>query len=397
MPWKECSPRMERMLFVRDFATGLYRLSDLAEQFGISRRTAYKWLERFETEGEAGLSDRSRAARGIANRTPADVEHRIVELRQQHRTWGAKKLLAVLAKHLKAERLPSRSTVAEILKRHGLVNAKVRRRREGHPGRPVTVPTVPNEIWGADFKGHFRTGDGQYCYPFTVSDLHSRYLICCDGYLSTQSDGVKQSLERAFREYGLPQAIRTDNGSPFASTGIARLTRLGVWLLKLGIRRELIQPGQPAQNGRHERMHRTLKFEATQPSAPNLRRQQARFDAFRTEFNETRPHEALGMKVPATVHTASPRPFPGRILDPEYPRNFEVRKVSRNGGVRWKGEWLSVGHALIEEYVGFEQIADGVWDVHFAGLRVGRFDERDLRLVGTLGTHYRCGKKRDRA
>jgi putative transposase len=397
MPWQERSPLMEKMGFVRDLRTGLYRLSDLADQYGISRKTAYKWWHRFQAEGEGGLAEHPHKAHEVANRTPRDVEQLIVELRRQHRTWGAKKLLVVLAKRIGADRLPSRSTVAEILKRHGLVNSKVRRRREGHPGRPMTEPTTPNEIWGADFKGHFRTGDGQYCYPFTVSDLHSRYLICCDGYLTTRAEGVKESLERAFREYGLPQAIRTDNGTPFASTGIGRLTTLGVWLLKLGIRRELIQPGCPAQNGRHERVHRTLKFEATQPAAANLKRQQARFDAFRTEFNESRPHEALAMQTPATLYTPSPRPFTRRLLEPEYPGNFEVRRVSRNGGVRWKGEWLPVGHALIEEHIGFEQIADGLWDVHYAGLRIGRFDERDLRLVGTLGSHYRNGRKGDHA
>lgn len=396
MPWQERSPMMEKMVFMRDFASGLYRLSELADQYGVSRKTAYKWLGRFTEEGEKGLEERSHAALDVANRTPSDVEECIVELRRQHRTWGPKKLLAVLAKRSALARLPSRSTVAEILKRRGLVNAKVRRRREGHFERPVAEPSSPNEIWGADFKGQFRTGDGRYCYPFTVSDLYSRYLICCDGYLTTDSDGVKKSLERAFREYGLPLAIRTDNGSPFASTGIGRLTRLAVWLLKLGIRRELIQPGRPTQNGRHERMHRTLKFEATQPSAENLKLQQAKFDAFQFEFNASRPHEALEMRTPATVYKPSPRLFPDRLLEPEYPGNFEVRRVSRNGGVRWKSQWLPVGHALIEENIGFEQIADGVWDVHFGGLRVGRFDERDFRLVGTLGSHYRCGKRGDR-
>lgn len=387
---------MEKMGFVRDFKAGVLTLSELADQYGISRKTAYKWLDRFKDEGEAGLTERPHAPHDIPNRTPPDLERLIVDLRRQHRTWGPKKLLAFLEKHPRAAFLPSRSTVAEILKRHDLVPTKVRRRREGHPGRPVTVPTGPNEIWGADFKGQFRTRDGVYCYPFTVSDLFSRFLICCDGYLSTNTAGVKESLERAFREYGLPQAIRTDNGAPFASTGIARLTRLGVWILKLGIRRELIQPGCPAQNGCHERMHRTLKYEATQPPAANLKRQQVRFDDFRPEFNEIRPHEALGMKTPASVYTPSLRSFPSRILEPEYPGNFEVRLVSRNGGVRWKSGWLPVGHALIEERLGFEQIADGLWDVHFASLRIGRFDERNLRLIGTMGSPSRCGKREDR-
>ena len=387
---------MERMSFVRDCESGLYRISELAEHYEISRKTAYKWLGRYAEEGEAGLVERSRSALEVANRTPREVEDAIVELRRKHRTWGAKKLLSVLERQEGAEGLPSRSTVAEILKRSGLVTARIRRRREGHPGRPELVPGAPNEVWGADFKGQFRTRDGRYCFPFTVSDLYSRYLICCDGYLTTGSEGVKESLERVFREFGLPSAIRTDNGSPFASTGIARLTRLGVWLLKLGIRRELIQPGRPGQNGRHERMHRTLKLEATQPPGANLKRQQERFDAFRAEFNAERPHEALGMNTPSTVYYCSPRPFPETLPEPEYPGHFEVRRVSRNGGVKWKREWLNVGHSLVEEHLGFEPISDGIWDVHFAKLRIGRFDERDLRLMGTMGTHYRCGKRGDR-
>lgn len=397
MPWHERSPVMERTVFVRDFESGLYTLSDLADRYGVSRKTAYKWLGRFAESGRAGLEERSHAPNEVANRTPKDVEEHIVHLRRLHRTWGPKKLLVLLGKSLAADRLPSRSTVADILKRYGLSKPKVRRRREGHPGRPAAEATAPNEIWGMDFKGQFRTGNGIYCYPFTVSDLYSRYLICCDGYLSTATEGARKSLERVFREYGMPRALRSDNGSPFASTGIGLLTRLGVWLLKLGIRRELIQPSSPQQNGRHERMHRTMKFDAIQPPAYNLTRQQPRLEAFRNEFNEIRPHEALDMKTPASVHTPSPRAFPTQTPEPEYPGSFEVRRVSRNGGVRWKGEWLPVGHALIEENVGFEQIADGLWDVHFAGLRLGRFDERNLTLVGSLGTHYRCGKRGDRS
>jgi putative transposase len=396
MPWRGESPLMQKISFVLDFQRGLYTLSDLADQYGVSRKTAHKWTQRFEELGKAGLEERSHSANEVANRTPKEIEERVVELRRLHRTWGPKKLLVELRKSLPADRLPSRSTVADILKRHGLVNAKARRRREGHHGPPVAEPTAPNEIWGMDFKGQVRTGNGRYCYPFTVSDLYSRYLICCDGYLSTATEGAMRSLERVFREYGMPLALRSDNGAPFASTGIARLTRLGVWLLRLGIRRELILPGCPYQNGRHERMHRTMEFEAMHPPAYDCAGQHTRLVSFRTEFNEIRPHEALAMNTPASVHTASPRPFPARLPEPQYPGAFEVRRVSRNGGVRWKGEWLPVGHALIEENVGFEQIADGLWDVHFASLRIGRFDERDRSLVGTLGSHYRNGKRRDR-
>lgn len=386
----------ERMRFVLDYEKGLFGMSELAEQYGISRKTAYKWLERFYEEGAAGLEDRLPVAERVANRTGREVEQLIVQLRDKQQTWGPKKLLATLERKHPHLNLPARSTVAAILKRYGLVETPRRVRRQGHPGRPMSQATTPNDIWGADFKGQFRTRDGLYCYPFTVSDLCSRYLICCDGQLSTAMEPVKAALESAFREHGLPDAIRTDNGAPFASPGIGRLTRLGVWLLKLGIRRELIEPGRPDQNGCHERMHRTLKREATRPAEANLRNQRKRFDTFRKAFNEERPHEGIGMKRPAELYRPSARAFPELLKGPEYPVHFEVRRVSRNGAVRWKGDWLNVGHSLIEENLGFLEVEDGIWNAHFGSNLIGRFDERDLRLVGTFSTHYRSGTHRPR-
>ena len=396
MPWKESSPMHERMRFVTDYRTGLFGLSEVARRHGVSRKTAYKWLRRVELEGPAGLVDRPPVASQVANRTDLSMESLIVAYRRKHPTWGPRKLLWTMAEREERVALPSASTVAAILKRHGLSAGKRRRRREGHPGKPRSEAVRPNDIWGADFKGQFRTRDGRYCYPFTVTDLYSRYLIVCDGKLTTKGEGVRASLETAFREYGLPEAIRTDNGTPFASTGIARLTQLGVWLTRLGVRRELIQPARPDQNGCHERMHRTMKAEATRPAKANLSKQQRRFAEFMTEFNQERPHEALGMSRPAELYRPSDRPYPSVLPEPEYPGHFEVRRVSRNGGVRWRGAWLNVGHALLEESVGFEEVDDGVWDAYFCDLPIGRFDERDLRLVGTLGTHGRCGKRGDR-
>lgn len=387
---------LEKMRFIADHEEGQYDMSELAERYGISRKTGYKWLERFREEGPSGLVERATAALRVANRTESGVEELVVAWRRKHPTWGPKKLLSSLGRREQGVELPARSTVAEILKRNGLSQGRKRRRGEGHPGRPQTIPVRPNDVWGADFKGQFRTRDGLYCYPFTVTDLFSRYVIRCDGKLTTAGEGVRASLDLAFREYGLPEAIRTDNGAPFGSTGIARLTRLGVWLLKLGIRRELIEPGRPDQNGCHERMHRTLKAEATRPAQANLATQQERFDAFVKEFNDERPHEALEMKRPADVYRLSDRPMPHRIPAPEYPAHFDVRLVSRNGGIRWKGEWLNVGHSLIEEPVGFEEVEDGIWSVFFASLLIGRFDERNLKLTGTLGTHHRCGKRGNR-
>jgi putative transposase len=396
MPWKETSPVLERMKFVLDYREGLYEVTELAERYEISRKTAYKWLRRFREEGPAGLGERASAAGSVWNRTDREVEEKLVAFRKKHMRWGARKMLEILGERLPEVAWPAASTVAAILKRNGLVESRRRRRREGHPGRPEGEPEAPNQVWGMDFKGQFRTRDRRYCYPFTVSDLASRYLLCCDGYLSTQTEGVKASLERIFREHGMPEAIRSDNGSPFASTGIGRLTRLGVWLVSLGIKRQLIEPAKPAQNGKHERMHRTLGEETIQPPAANLRRQQERFDSFRLEYNEERPHEALGMKRPAQIYRPSPRPYPETIPPIEYPGHYEVRWVSRNGAVRWHNQWLYVGHALIEQYLGFEEVGDGIWDVQFGTLPIGRVDERELRLVGTLATHYRCGKRGDR-
>lgn len=397
MPWKETSPMVERLRFVADHSEGLYGVSELSERYGVSRKTAYKWLRRFEEEGPGGLEARAPVAEEVWNRTPEEVEAALVAFREKHVDWGPKKILDVLEKRQRDVAWPAVSTVAAILKRHGLVQGRRRRRREGHPGPPEGEPERVNEVWGMDFKGQFRTRNGVYCYPFTVTDLRSRYLLGCDGYLSTEGEGPRKSLERIFREHGLPEAMRSDNGAPFASTGIARLTRLGVWLVSLGVTRQLIEPGRPDQNGKHERMHRTLKDRTTRPPAANLKRQQAVFDEFQREFNEERPHEALGMKRPAEVYVPSRRPYPERIPAVEYPGHFEVRRVSRNGGVRWNGKWLNVGHALIEENVGFEEVNDGVWDLYFRTLAIGRFDERELRLVGTLATHPRCGKRGNRS
>lgn len=334
MPWKEMSPVTERMRFIVDVLEGLLTIAELAARYEISRKTAYKWIERYDAGGPAALEDRPSTAVRVANRTSPEIEALGVAFKMQHPIWGPKRTLDCLRRLHPDLALPARSTVAEILKRSGLVEHRPRRRKEGHPGPPQCEAIAPNDLWGADFKGQFRTRDGLYCYPFTVSDLFSRFIISCDGQLSTATEPVQAAFERAFREYGLPLAIRTDNGSPFGSTGIARLTRLSVWFLKLGIRRDLIQPGRPDQNGCHERMHRTLKSEATKPPEANLRKQRKRFDAFRAEFNHERPHEAIGMRRPAEVFTASPRPFPDRLESPQYPAHFEVRRVSRNGGIR---------------------------------------------------------------
>jgi transposase InsO family protein len=395
MPWKETTPVAERMEFLVDYRRELFTVSFLAERHGVSRKTLYKWIERFEAEGVVGLQDQPRRACCHPNQTSEEVESAITAFRRKHPYWGPKKIVHVLSTRDEETSWPARSTVAAILKRHGLVKARRRRRPVGHPGHPTTVAREPNELWATDFKGEFLMGDGIYCYPLTLTDLCSRYLVGCKGLLSTKTDGVKKSFERLFREYGLPRAIRSDNGVPFASTGLGRLSRLSVWWIKLGIRPELTQPAHPEQNGSHERMHRTLKQATTRPPAGDLVRQQKRFDEFRLEFNTERPHEAIGMKRPAELYSPSARPFPSVLPRIEYPGHFEVRRVSRNGGIRWRHGWLNVSHPLIDEYVGLEEVDDKIWDLYFGSMLLGRFDEREKKLYAAFYTHrpwHRAGR-----
>jgi len=249
--------------------------------------------------------------------------------------------------------------------------------------------TAPNLIWTADFKGQFRTRDGIYCYPLTVVDGYSRFLLGCQALDSTAHVGAQPVFRRLFQEFGLPQLIRTDNGVPFATCALARLSQLSVWWIRLGIYPELIEPSHPEQNGRHERMHRTLKAETTRPAAGHRASQQRRFNDFRDEFNNDRPHEALGQDTPASRYRPSPRPFPARLPALEYPSHYETRLVSRNGGIRWSSQWVNVSHVLGGEYVGLEEIDDGIWDVYFGRLKLGRFHERTLRIVDALGRSER--------
>jgi transposase len=284
MPWKETDPVKERLRFITDWESGLYSMAELCELYGISRAAGYKWRCRFEEEGIDGLCERSRAPWRSPQRTPTWIEAGLLEARHSHPSWGPKKLLRLLARRHGRARWPAASTAGEILRRHGLVRGRRRRRPLEHPGRPQPPLAAPNELWTADFKGQFRLLDGALCYPLTVADQASRYVLACRALPSTRHEGVQPVFRDLFARYGLPRAIRTDNGVPFATTGLQRLSRLAVWWLELGIHPELIQPSHPEQNGRHERIHRTL--EAAIGPAPSLRRQQRAFDAWRQEFNE---------------------------------------------------------------------------------------------------------------
>jgi len=375
----------QKTQFIADYLRDTLAVTELCQLYGISRKTAYKWIDRYLRQGPVGLEEQSRRPRHSPNETAPEIVTALLETRRRHPSWGAKKLLAIVHKRHPRWDLPSRSTVCDILSRHGMVPKKRQHRRIGHPGKPTSSMLAPNDVWCADFKGQFRTGDGIYCYPLTVTDGFSRYLLGCQALHSTAVAGAKPVFTRLFKEYGLPKRIRTDNGVPFATNTLARLSALSAWWIRLGVLPELIEPGKPQQNGRHERMHKTLKAEATRPPARNLPTQQRTFNRFRAEYNEERPHEALDQQTPASVYESSPREMPTKLPPLEYPDRFEVRYVSANGGIRWNSDWVNVSIVCAGEYVGLEEIDDGIWNVYFGPLKLGRLHERYMRIEDEYG------------
>jgi transposase InsO family protein len=362
-------------------------MSELCEHYGVSRPTGYKWARRYEEEGVRGLEERSRAPRSCPHRTPREVEEVIVDLNRAV-GFGARKLRRLLRGKL--EQLPARSTVFDILKRHGLVRPRRRRRKWDHPGAVALRTQGPNEVWTADFKGHFRTRDGLYCYPLTVMDHYSRMLLSCQGLLSTRTPGARTVFEHLFREVGLPEAIRTDNGPPFASTGVHGLCALNVWWMKLGIVQQRITPRSPQENGAHERMHRTLKAATTRPPGSRCATQQGKFDSFREVYNHHRPHEALDDEVPASRWAPSRRPYPSTMRRPEYPGHFEVRRVSEAGCFRLHAGQVFLSRALRNEYLGLEEVDDGLWNLIFYRTLLARFDQRSNTITGASFRSEKC-------
>jgi len=385
MPWRELKPMDQKTQFIADYLRQTLDTTELCQLYGISRKTGYKWIERYLENGPQGLEERSRRPGTCPNQTPDAIVEALIAVRQHHPSWGAKKLLPFVEKRHPDWDLPSRSTVCDILKRRGLIPRQRRRRVIGHPGKPSSLMLAPNAIWCADFKGQFKTGDGLYCYPLTVTDGYSRYLLGCQGLSSTRMIEAKPVFTRLFKEFGLPERIRSDNGVPFATNTLARLSALSAWWVRLGILPDLIEPGKPQQNGRHERMHRTLKAETTRPPAANRRAQQRKFNRFQKEFNDERPHEALDMATPASLYVPSTREMPNRLPPLEYPDRFEVRYVSYNGGIRWNKGWVNVSITCAGEYVGLEEIDDGVWNVYFGPLKLGRLLERHMRIEDAYG------------
>jgi transposase InsO family protein len=381
MPWMETNTLEERFRFICDFESGQWTMAELCERYGVSRPTGYKWLGRHRGAGDACLEDRSRAPHGCPHRTPARIEDLILAARREY-GWGAKKLLGVLAKRHRDLPWPARSTINDILERHGLLRKNRRRRRWQHPGAAPLRTERPNQVWPADFKGEFKTGDGIYCYPLTVTDHFSRSLLACRALPSVKTEGTKPVFRALFREVGLPEAIRTDNGAPFASTGIHGLCGLNVWWMQLGVVHQRIPPSSPQENGTHERMHRDLKRETARPAAANMRAQQRRFDFFRTRYNHERPHEGIGDRVPASLWTPSPRPYPERIPSPEYPAHMEIRRVSNAGTFRLHHAQPFLSNALRDQYIGLEEVDDGIWNIVYYNTLLGKIDESTRLITG---------------
>jgi transposase InsO family protein len=377
MPWLETEAVEQRVRFVRDTQLGVYSVSELCERYGISRKTGYKWLSRFAEGGRLALQDRSRAPRHCPHRIPAATAELICAARRAHPTWGPEKVLDWLALRHPGFARPAISTAGDLLARRGLIKKRRRRRRYAHPGVVPATTHAPNDLWTADFKGHFRTRDGRYCYPLTVADQHTRYLLACHGLPSVRGEGVRPVFERLFREYGLPRAIRTDNGAPFATIGLHGFSQLNVWWLRLGIHHQRIRPAHPQQNGAHERMHKTLKAEATRPARAHLAAQQRTFNTFRALYNDERPHQALGGRPPGTLYRPSPRRYTGRLPPLEYPGHFAVKHVTDGGQIFFKKRLLFLAKALQRHHVGLEEVADGIWAIHLGTVRLGHVDERD--------------------
>lgn len=379
MPWLETGKMEERMAFISDWrrevkGSGRLSMAELCRRYGISRKGGYALLRRYEERGAAALADASHAAHRHPNAVGRASERSIVSVRRAHPTWGPKKIEAVLQRDYPHRAWPVASTIGAILDRHGLVKRRHRRRHVVPCASGLTSALAPNDVWGVDFKGWFLTGDGARCEPFSLSDLMSRFVLRLQAVERTDSEHIWPLFDAAFREFGRPLVIRSDNGPPFASCGVGGLSRLSVKLIKAGVLPERIVPGKPQQNGRHERLHRTVKADTASPPAATLRAQQRRFDTFRRIFNEQRPHEALGQTPPMDHYQPRSRPYSGRLCAPDYAPEQMVRRVRSNGEIKWQGTQVFIGEALIGEPVGVEETEDGLFAVAYGPVLLGWLD-----------------------
>jgi len=382
MPWKECNRMDERLRFVARLLDG-EKMAVACREFGISRKTGYKIFARYKEFGVRGLEDRSKSSYRHPNKLPFQIEKAILRIKQEHKSWGAPKIRDKLIKEFPIIKPPAVSTIHVVLDRHGLVRRRKRRRYKAK-GTPLSMAPTPNALWCADYKGQFRLGNRKYCYPLTITDQRSRYLLACEGLESTKEAGAFEVFERTFKEFGLPAAIRTDNGVPFASPhALFGLSRLSVWWLRLGISVERIKPGCPQQNGRHERMHLTLKKEATKPASYNFLQQQERFDDFIEVYNNERPHQGLGGMYPGELYTPSAREFFYPEI-PEYPFHDRTIKITKCGRICIGRRKINLSVVFAGQYVGVREVADEVWLVSFMDYDLGFFD-RELHKVEPVG------------
>jgi putative transposase len=378
MPWKVCNPMDERLKFIARLLDG-DQMALLCREFGISRKTGYKILTRYNEIGLDGLTDRSRRPYRHANQLPTQIETLIVRCKQDKPNWGAPKIRERLVRLYPDVHTPAISTVHAVLDRHGLVKRRTRRRNKAE-GTTLSRPLQPNELWCADYKGEFMLADRRYCYPLTITDFASRYLIACEALHTTKETYAFAVFEAVFKEFGLPDAIRTDNGVPFASpNSLFNLSKLSVWWLRLGIQIERIKPGHPQQNGRHERMHLTLKLEATKPAANNFLQQQAKFDDFIDCYNNERPHQALDMQCPVQRYQPSSRPYRG-LPDLDYPFHDRAVTVTTCGRICFNRQKINLSQVFAGQTVGIKQTDDRIWLVSFMNYDLGYFDDETCRL-----------------
>lgn len=379
MPWKEVKPMEQKLLFIADHLRRVANFSTLCKSYGISRRTGYKWLNRYRQLGLEGLQNQSRSPKTNPLKTPYCIKEAIIKIRRECKDPpGAKKIKVLLEQEHPEWDIPSKTTIHKILQDSALVApSKPRRRVPIHP-QPFAPVDQPNQVWSADFKGQFKTADGKWCYPLTIMDHHSRYLLACRTLSATTTDDTMAIFYELFQRYGLPERIRTDNGAPFASSGLAGLSHLSKWWIRLGIAPERIMPGKPQQNGRHERMHSTLKKAAITPAADNAQQQQKAFDHFIDTYNHKRPHESLGQRPPATVYTASSKNMPEQLPELDYPAHFNICLVNHNGVIYHLKHRVYIACLLKGEKVGLEQTSDTQWNVYFANIKLGHFDMSEI-------------------
>ena len=380
MPWKETTKMEEKQEFILHWKSGKYNISHLAEMFGISRPTAYKYIEKYQQYGEVGLLDDSRGPRFPHNKTPDHLEKKLIAMKKKYPRWGTKKLIELVADDYPDDPYLKLSTANLILKRNGLVKPR-KRRFKVEPKYPIFDPSEPNLVWSADFKGQFKLGNKKYCYPLTIADSYSRYIFSAKGMYNANSANSKTEFRRIFRIYGLPKQIHTDNGQPFASfKALGRISKLSAWFMELGIQPVFSDPGKPPQNGRHERMHQDLKAAVTNPASCSLQPQQRRLNAYIKEYNEIRPHEALDMKTPSAVHVYSEKEFPEKIEDWYYPSSYKIRRVTNNGAVRiGRTNWLFISTAFSGKEIGFEDISNRVYRMYFRQFFLGYVDMKELK------------------